>query len=128
MIRRFLWWAYMKESQRWRESNSEERIIVSRHFTHGRMMVGFSLATSFFFYAAFLRGIYNFRNREILNMRRVPLTAKLAIAGGLGVIVARDIHFNSIYEPNVYKLAVKYRPLYDSSFAEETAVEQTAKI
>ena len=43
------------------------------------MLTGFGLFTNFFLYQAFMTGIYNYRDREILSMRRVPLAAKLTL-------------------------------------------------
>ena len=72
-------------------------------------MVGFAFATSFLVYNAFLRGIYNYRAREIINMRSVPTPLKAGLSIGLGIYIARDMHFKSIYEPDLYRIALKYR-------------------
>ena len=106
----------MKESKRWTESNNEERIIVHRHFTHGRMMVGFAVATTFLFYNAFFRGIYNFRARELINMRKVPFALKFGVSAVVGIALSRDVHMKAIYEPDLYRIALKYRSYYDADF------------
>lgn len=116
LMRQFLWWAYTKEHKRWTESNNEERIIVHRHFNHGRMMVGFSGLTTFLVYNAFFRGIYTFRARELVNMRQVPFALKFGISASLGLYLSYDQHLQSIYEPDLYKVALKYRTYYDSDY------------
>ena len=116
LMRQFLWWAYAKESKRWTEANNEERIIISRHFYHGRIMVGVAAVTTGVFYKLFLQGIYNFRAKEILNMRTVPFALKFGISALVGGLMARDMHLKSIYEPELYKIALKYRTFYDADF------------
>ena len=116
LMRSFLWWAYTKEYERWTESNSEERIVVHRHFGHGRFMVGMSSVATFLIYNAFFRGIYNFRAREIVNMRRVPFYIKFGVSAMIGLAIGYDMHIKAIYEPDLYKIALKYRTFYDSDF------------
>ena len=113
LMRNFLCWAYFKESKRWTESNNEERIVVHRHFSHGRFMMAFAAGTTFVIYNAFLRGIYNYRAREIINMRTVPFALKFGVAATFGIAIARDTHIKAIYDPDLYKVALKYRTYYD---------------
>ena len=119
LMRNFLWWAYVKENKRWSESNNEERMIVQRHFGHGRFMFGFASVTTFLIYNAFFRGIYNWRAREILNMRRVPFAIKFGISALIGVTLSYKMHIENMYDPDLYKVALKYRTYYDKEFQEE---------
>ena len=120
LMRNFVWWAYFKESKRWTEANNEERIIVHRHFGHARFMGIFGAASTFIVYNAFLRGIYNYRARELINMRKVPFAMKFGIASMFGLYVARDMYIKALYEPDLYKVALKYRTYYDKEYREET--------
>ena len=115
-MRQFLWWAYFREHKRWTESNNEERIVVQRHFSHGKMMIGFAAATTFIVYNAFFRGIYNWRARELVNMRRVPFALKFGVSAVLGIALSRDAHMKNIYDPDLYKIALKYRTYYDKEY------------
>ena len=80
MIKGFMKWAYWKESSRWTQANNEERIIVKRQISYGRFLVGFGIFANAAVYFAFMTGIYNFRTKELLNMRRVPFLAKFAVS------------------------------------------------
>jgi len=71
-------WAYWKESDRWTEANNEERIIVKRQFSYGRFLGAFGAITNFAIYNAFFVGIYDFRTKELVNMRKVPFVVKFA--------------------------------------------------
>ena len=116
LMRKFLWWAYWKESKRWTESNNEERIIVHRQFSHFRFMAGFGFIASVLVYNAFFRGIYNFRSRELVNMRHVPFTLKLGLSAFVGIAFSRDMHLKAIYDPDLYRIALKYRTYYDAEY------------
>ena len=80
-------------------------------------MVGFAAATTFIVYNAFFRGIYNWRARELVNMRKVPFALKFGISAVIGVALSRDAHLKNIYDPDLYKIALKYRTYYDTDFA-----------
>ena len=110
LMRQFLSWAYFKESKRWVESNNEERIIVHRHFGHGRFMLGMGSISTFLIYNVFFRGIYTFRSRELLNMRQVPFLLKFGVSVLISAALCRDKHLKTMYDPDLYKLALKYRP------------------
>ena len=116
VMRQFLWWAWWKEKKRWTESNNEERIVVQRHFSHGRFMSGFAVLTSVLTYYTFFRRIYNFRAREILNMRTIPFPIRFGISTLIGCALSYDMHIKAIYEPDLYRVALKYRPQYDSDY------------
>ena len=79
-------------------------------------MVGLASTTSFLVYNAFFRGIYNYRAREIINMRKVPFVVKFGISAVVGIAVSRDMHLKAMYDPDLYKVALKYRSYYDTQF------------
>ena len=118
-MRNFLWWAYTKEYKRWTEANNEERIIVHRHFSHMRFMTGFTMVATTMTYLTFFRRIYNFRAREIINMRQVPFALRFGISATIGAILSYDVHCKVIYDPDLYKVALKYRYYYDKDFQKE---------
>lgn len=69
LIKEFMSWAYWKESDRWTKANNEERIIVKRNVSYARFLCGFGVFSNVAVYFAFMSGIYNFRNTELVNMR-----------------------------------------------------------
>jgi len=63
-----------------------------------------------------MTGIYNFRTKEIINMRSVPFLAKFTVSTIVSVYMCRKLYEKQIYEPDVYRLAIKYRPQYDTEY------------
>ena len=121
MIKGFMKWAYWKESSRWTQANNEERIIVKRQISYGRFLVAFGVFANASIYFAFLTGIYNFRTRELVNMRRVPFLAKFAVSRALSIYMCKRLYEKQIYEPDLYRLAIKYRPQFDSDYQKRTS-------
>ena len=92
-------------------------------------MAGFAFVSTFLVYNAFFRGIYNFRTRELVNMRRVPFYLKFGVSALFGIAIGRDMHLKAIYDPDLYRIALKYRTYYDAeykSLADETSGEPLA--
>jgi hypothetical protein len=114
MIKSFLWWA-TGEKQRWNSQNNEERIIVKRQFAYGRMLTLFGLFTNFAVYNCFFTGIYNFRQTELLDMRRMPFLGKFAMSSLVAYYMCSKLWDNNIYEAELYEVAVKYRDRYDKA-------------
>lgn len=82
IIRRFFKWANASENKGvWTtaEASIEDNVVLKRHRNFQRMLVGFGCFTNFFLYQAFMTGIYNYRQRELLNMRRVPIVLKVGL-------------------------------------------------
>ena len=73
-------------------------------------MFGFAIAASSLTYYTFFRRIYNFRAREILNMRSIPFNVRFGISSIIGIALSYDMHIKAIYEPDLYRVALKYRP------------------
>ena len=65
--------------------------------------------SNFIIYQAFFTGIYNYRARELLNMRKVPIVFKFTlsflISGGMTYALYND----NLYDEQLYSLALKYR-------------------
>ena len=113
IIKNFLSWAYWKESGRWTDANYDEKVTVTRHISQAKLLAGFGLFMNGLFYAAFLQGIYNYRTREVINMRLVPTPIKLTVSTVVSSYIAYNIWKDDIYDPDLYKLSIKYRPEFD---------------
>lgn len=119
LIKSFMNWAYFKEYSRWTQSNNDERIIVKRQVTFAKCMVGFGIFANATTYFAFMTGIYNFRTHELVNMRRVPFIVKFAFSTLISVTMCVKLYDNRLYEPEMYRLALKYRPQFDKDYQEQ---------
>ena len=115
-----MFWAYFKESKRWTAIANEERIIVKRQFWYAHLLAGFSVFTNAAVYNAFMIGIYNFRTYEVMAMSSVPFPLKLAISTAVAGTMCRKLYFHQIYEPDLYRVALKYRPEFDSEYIKRT--------
>ena len=82
-------------------------------------MVGCALLSTTLIYVTFFRRIYNFRARQLVNMRHVPFMLKFGVSASVGVGFAYDKHIKTIYEPDLYRVALKYRSYYDRDFQQE---------
>ena len=91
-------------------------MIVTRHFSHGHFMMFAATSVTFLVYNAFFRGIYNFRSREIINMKSVPFFVRFGLSALVSAYICHDTHIKSIYDPDLYKIALKYRSYYDAEF------------
>jgi hypothetical protein len=80
------------------------------------MLTLFGLFTNFAFYNCFLTGIYNFRNTELLDMRRVPFPLKFVMSSSVAYYMCIKLWNNNIYEAELYQVALKYRDKYDKEF------------
>jgi len=80
------------------------------------MIIGFGLFANFAIYQAFLTGIYNYRQRELLNMRRLPLVLKLGISSSMAGIMSYMLYQDGLYDENLYRIALKYRTEYDTDY------------
>ena len=74
------------------------------------------MVATFTIYNAFFRGIYNFRSSELINMRSIPFAARFGLAALISAAIARDTHMKAIYDPDLYKIALKYRSYYDADY------------
>ena len=117
IIKGFMKWAFFKESQRFTEVNNEERIVVKRNFQYVYALMGFGIFANAAIYNAFFVGLYNFRTYEVMNMRRVPFPLKICISSLVAGTLCRKLYLKQIYEPELYKVALNYRPEFDREYA-----------
>ena len=91
------------------------------------MLVGYGAFSNFFMYQAFLTGIYNYRQRELLNMRRLPLPLKLGLSTAVSGSMCYLLYLDHLYEEDLYRVALKYRQEYDQNYndyLESTKIER----
>ena len=105
-----------KQPERWQ--NADERNVINRQKSYSRMLLGFGVFSNFFIYQAFLTGIYNYRSRELLNMRSVPLVLKLGLSTSVSGAMCYLLYYDNLYDDDLYKLALKYRTEYDGQYNE----------
>ncbi len=79
------------------------------------MLSLFGLFTNFAVYNCFLTGIYNFRQTELLDMRRLPFIVKFGVSSFVAYSMCKKLWDHNIYEAELYKIALKYRDKYDKS-------------
>lgn len=125
LINKFLKWSY-GEKKLFSETSNEEGIVVKRQYVYKRLLYGFGAFANFAFYNCFLTGIYNFRTKELMDMRRIPFTPKLALSTGLAFYMCKKLWDNNIYEAELYQVALKYREKYDKEFQSANPEVQTA--
>lgn len=75
-----------------------ERNILQKQKTYLRGLYCFGAVANFFVYQAFMTGIYNYRTRELLNMKRVPLPLKLAVSLAVSGGMCRALYNDSLYD------------------------------
>ena len=80
--------------------------------------MGFGVFANFAIYQAFFTGIYNYRQRELLNTRRLPIVLKLGISTTVAGIMSYMLYQDGLYDENLYRVALKYRLEYDSNYSE----------
>ena len=81
--------------------------------------MGFGVAADACIYFTFLTGIYNFRNRELVNMRHIPFIAKFTISTMATFAICSRLYSDNVYEPEVYRLALKYRTYFDAEYTKQ---------
>ena len=108
LIKRFLSFA-KKEKSMFMAQNSEEKIHIKRTISYQRFLTGFGVFSSLAVYHCFFTKIYDFRSREILNMRSVPFMLRFSATCGVSFFMCRKMWEDHIYDPELYKLALKYR-------------------
>ena len=117
IIKSFLGWA-KNDFEKWNSHSdfNEERNLLNRNKILQRSLFGFGAFANFFIYQCFMSGIYNYRNFELLVMRKVPFPIKLgittAITSGMCYLLYNDL----IYDEHHYSLALKYRREFDENY------------
>lgn len=84
-------------------------MVLKRQTNFKRMMFGFAAFSNFFLYQTFMTGIYNYRSRELLNMRRVPLPVKLVITSAIACGMSYSLYLDHLYDEETYRVALKFR-------------------
>ena len=80
------------------------------------MLCVFGAFSNFALYNCFFTGIYNFRNTELLDMRRAPFLVKFTISSLGALYMCNKLWNKNIYESELYEVAIKYRDRYDKDF------------
>jgi len=78
--------------------------------------------TSLAIYHCFFTRIYDYRSNEILNMRKIPFVFKAGISCSISFLMCYKMWEDHLYDPELYKLAVKHRFDYDFESKERLAV------
>lgn len=73
-------------------------------------------------YHCFFTKIYDFRSRELLNMRSVPFAAKFLPTLAVSYYMCYRMWEDYIYDPELYKLALKHRHAFDPSLKDRLAI------
>lgn len=94
LIRQFIKWSW---KGKWTDEY-EERVVLKRHQAYYRMLYVFGAITNFALYNAFLTGIYNLGNRELLDTRRVPTLVKLGLSTGFSIGMCYHLWHKNIYD------------------------------
>lgn len=89
---------------------------MDKQYNYRWFLFGLGSLTNFLAYQAFLTGIYNYRNREIVNMRRVPFAFKIGISTALSFSLVYRLYNHHLYDDSIYKVALKYRKEFDPEF------------
>ena len=109
IIKSFLAWSKKNKGLFDQNTNDEEYTILRRQRSYQRALCFGGLVSNFIIYQAFFTGIYNYRARELLNMRKVPMvfkfTLSVLISGGMTYALYND----NLYDEQLYSLALKYR-------------------
>jgi len=93
--------------------NNEEKIHIKRTISYQRFLTAFGVFSSLALYHCFFTKIYDFRSREILNMRSIPFVGRFSLTCGISYLMCSKMWEDHIYDPELYKLALKYRDSYD---------------
>ena len=51
-----------------------------------------------------MTGIYNYRTKEILNMRKVPFVVKFGLSSLVAYTMSLKLYENYVYEPEIYRV------------------------
>jgi hypothetical protein len=78
IIKNFMKWQSKNKDIIAQNKADESAILAQRN--HKRMLLCFGAVANFFMYQAFLTGTYNYRNTELIRMRRVPFVLKFSIS------------------------------------------------
>jgi len=97
IIKSFTTWSKKNKNLFDQNTNDEEYTILRRQRSYQRLLYGFGFLSNFIIYQAFFTGIYNYRARELLNMRKIPVPFKLT----LSVLISGSMTY-ALYNDNLY--------------------------
>ena len=121
LIKSFLKYA-KKDKKTFFQENNEDKIHLKRTISYQRFLTMFGMFSSLAIYHCFFTKIYDFRSHELLNMRSVPFALKFGTTCLVTYLMCSKMRDDYIYDPELYRLAIKYRDRYDSGFKERIAV------
>ena len=98
-----------------KENFGIESLLIKKHNTFRNFLVLFWGTANFTFYNAFLVGNYNFRDTELLSMRRIPKPFKVGISTLVSTYMTYKLWNMRIYNEDLYKYAVEKRHLFCGS-------------
>ncbi len=78
------------------------------------MLAAFGIFANFAIYNCFLTGIYNYRQTELLDLRRVPFLFKFTLSSIVAFTMCRKLWNHNIYESELYEIALRYRSTFDT--------------
>ena len=114
IIRKFISWA-PNNKDTWNK-NHDEKTALMRQKNFNRCLYFFGAVGNFFIYQAFLTGTYNYRNNELLRMRRVPFVLKISLSTAVTAYMCHSLYIDSLYDEETYRISLKYRHLYDDQY------------
>mmetsp|Transcript_17532 Transcript_17532/g.29565 ORF Transcript_17532/g.29565 Transcript_17532/m.29565 type:complete len:175 (-) Transcript_17532:691-1215(-) len=130
IIKKFMKWSKGQDKERFMhpltQSNNlahsqvTERGVIDKQNVYFKSLLFFGTISNFIFYHAFMTGIYNYRITELVNMRHVPLPVKLSISTMVTGWMIYTLKNDSLYDEQLYQVAVKYRSEYDEEYNEFT--------
>jgi len=88
------------------------------------MLFGFGSLANFFIYQAFFTGIYNYRQRELANMRRIGFPFKIGMSSMISGIMCYKLYNDNLYHEDIYKVACKYRQDFDEKYKNNKSIEK----
>lgn len=128
LINKFLMWSSRSQAkQQWKTSNNEDRIIIKRQYAYFKALTVFGCFANFAFYNCFFTGIYNFRKWEVLNLSRWPFVVKFALSSAATLWMCSKLWQDNVYDADLYKVALKYRPLFDKKHIQDLQFHEQGK-
>ena len=124
IIKSFLTWSKKNKPLFDPSTNDEEFTVLRRQRSYQRGLYGFGFLSNFIIYQAFFTGIYNYRSRELLNMRKIPMALKFTLSVFISGSMTYLLYNDNLYDEQLYSLALKYRSNYDERYLEKGSSEE----
>ena len=78
--------------------NDEDFKLLKKQTTFFNLLSVFGFFSNFFIYQAFFTGIYNYRQTELINMRRIPFPVKLLMSSFFTGNLCHLLYRDNIYD------------------------------